>query len=335
MPNVAHNFIDLGGRDKPDDTRDIKLGAAALPIYTFPKVLTNQMAWAQAVEYQGHQPACGAHAGTTMQGIRRGSRYTPRFTWGDIKSFDGNPIESGTDMRSIFKSVTKTGVLNFNQLGNEVTLPLVKYAHPPVTSQQTTLALQNKGDGYGFITDRTFNGIKQFINDHGPSIMLMRVGDEMWTTPNGVTSWMEHDVLPMRVPKVVVSGHFVVVHSYDEQYIYFLNSFGSTWGRNGHGYFGAEYMPLINDVGALFPLAFTKDLLLGMTDPDVLRLQKLLNKDPRTRIASSGSGSPGQETTTFGPLTQVAVKKFQTLYGILPAVGYCGPLTRAVLNGFV
>ncbi len=331
-----HGFVNLGGRDKPVDSRDIKLGAAAAIKYSFPPTLSNNDAWHAPVEYQGQQPACGAHAGAAMKGIRARGNFTPRFTWADLKTFDGFPIADGTDMRSIFKSLTKSGgALPFSSLGNDVTLPLPSYAHPVLSTAQVALAAKNKGDGYGFITDLSFNGIKQFISDHGPSVLLFRVGSELWTAPSGQASWAEKDILPLRAPANIVGGHFVVVHSYDEQYIYFLNSFGNTWGRQGHGYFGADYMPFVNDVGTLFPLAFTHDLSFGMTDPDVKRLQVVLNKDPRTRVAASGTGSPGQETEFFGSLTQNALKRFQALYSITPAAGYCGPLTRAVLQGFL
>lgn len=328
-----HGFTKLGGLDKPSDSRDIKLGSAGAPTYTFAPTLTNAQAWAQPVEYQGQQPACGAHSGAELKGIRHKSRFTPRYTWEDIKTFDGFPLDSGTDMRSVFKSITKDGVVDFNLLGNDVTLSEQEYAHPTITPAIRLNAGSNVGDGYGFITDLSFNGIKQFISDHGPSIIMLRVGQEWWTAPNGTDSWLEKDILPIRPPMAVIDGHFVIVHSYDEQYIYFLNSWGDTWGRNGHGYFGANYMPFVNDVGALFALSFSKDLYQGMTDADVKRLQVILNKNPLTRIATMGPGSPNNETNYFGQLTFNAVQKFQKFYNITPQSGYCGPLTRAVLNG--
>ena len=76
---------------------------------------------------------------------------------------------------------------------------------------------------------------------------------------------------------------------------------------------------------------FNSDLEYKMTSPDVKNLQIVLNKDPNTRVAVSGAGSPGQETTYFGPLTLAAVKKYQAANGI-PTTGYVGPLTRAALN---
>lgn len=77
---------------------------------------------------------------------------------------------------------------------------------------------------------------------------------------------------------------------------------------------------------------FNTDLTVGSTGTDVLNLQKVLNMSADTRVASSGAGSPGNETTYFGTLTKNAVMKFQQKYGITPVAGYVGPITRAKLN---
>lgn len=329
-PITPHGFENLGGRPKPIDERDLKLGAAVPVGYTFPRTLTNNDAWNAPVEYQGQQPACGAHAGAKTKGLALNMRATPRFTWGDLKTFDGWPIESGTDIRSIFKSITKQGVLDFAQLGNDVTLSIPDYAKAP-TQAFLTLAAKHSGMGYGFIQDLTFNGLKQFIADHGPTIILLRLGNEWWTAPDGTGSWAEKDILPLRTPAIVTSGHFVVAHSYDDDYIYFINSFSDRWGRRGHGFFGANYMPFINDAGALFPLKFTKDLYLGMSDSQVIDLQRYLNKHGFS-VALIGPGSAGQETSYFGNLTRQAVQRWQKANGIYPTLGYFGPLSRAFVE---
>ncbi len=78
--------------------------------------------------------------------------------------------------------------------------------------------------------------------------------------------------------------------------------------------------------------AFNKDLSVGMTNGDVAHLQALLNEDIATQVAvAPNPGSAGSETSTFGPATLAAVKIFQAGHA-LPATGFVGPLTRAVLN---
>jgi peptidoglycan hydrolase-like protein with peptidoglycan-binding domain len=80
----------------------------------------------------------------------------------------------------------------------------------------------------------------------------------------------------------------------------------------------------------------TRDLSLGSVGDDVKTLQKILNADSSTMVASSGTGSKGNETTRFGPATASAVKKFQDKYSITTAAkggyGRVGPSTRKQLN---
>jgi hypothetical protein len=77
---------------------------------------------------------------------------------------------------------------------------------------------------------------------------------------------------------------------------------------------------------------FNTNLTVGSTGADVMNLQKVLNMSADTRVAASGVGSPGNESSYFGALTKAAVVKFQLKNGISPAAGYVGPITRAKLN---
>lgn len=85
---------------------------------------------------------------------------------------------------------------------------------------------------------------------------------------------------------------------------------------------------------------FKKDLKIGDTHIDVKELQKLLNSNPQTQIATSGAGSVGNETNYFGNLTKQAVIKFQnnhaseilTPVGLTKGTGYVGSSTRLKLN---
>jgi peptidoglycan hydrolase-like protein with peptidoglycan-binding domain len=107
------------------------------------------------------------------------------------------------------------------------------------------------------------------------------------------------------------------------------------------------FVPLSFLCAALLPVSvfayqFSYTLTQGSRGPAVFELQKLLNANPRTRIALSGAGSPGNETDYFGPATTRAVIRFQELHReevLAPAnlsygTGVVGVLTRQKLNSF-
>ncbi|MES3030873.1 MAG: LamG-like jellyroll fold domain-containing protein [Patescibacteria group bacterium] len=73
---------------------------------------------------------------------------------------------------------------------------------------------------------------------------------------------------------------------------------------------------------------FQRNLTLDSTGPDVKALQIYLNTHGFP-VATSGVGSPGNETTYFGYATRAALIKFQLSKGIVPASGFFGPITRA------
>ncbi|KKR45577.1 MAG: hypothetical protein UT80_C0033G0007, partial [Parcubacteria group bacterium GW2011_GWC1_40_13] len=78
-------------------------------------------------------------------------------------------------------------------------------------------------------------------------------------------------------------------------------------------------------------VSFTLDLKVGSRGTEVTNLQKSLNTDSRTQVASSGAGSPGNESSYFGALTKSAVMKYQIIKGI-SATGMVDAATRASLN---
>jgi hypothetical protein len=78
-------------------------------------------------------------------------------------------------------------------------------------------------------------------------------------------------------------------------------------------------------------VAFTRTLQLGSTGSDVKALQQFLNSKG-FKVSATGAGSPGFETSTFGPATKAAVMRFQTANNIVPTSGIFGPLTRVKVN---
>lgn len=77
--------------------------------------------------------------------------------------------------------------------------------------------------------------------------------------------------------------------------------------------------------------AFIRDLSLNMKGEDVRALQAFLNAKG-FKVAASGAGSVGNETTLFGPATKAALIRYQKANGIKPAIGYFGPVTRAYVS---
>jgi hypothetical protein len=89
------------------------------------------------------------------------------------------------------------------------------------------------------------------------------------------------------------------------------------------------------------PYTWTRDLNVGATGADVMKLQQFLNADPDTRVAATGAGSVGAETEYYGPATAAAVSKMQVKYrsqvlapaNLVNPTGYFGPSSRAAANG--
>lgn len=76
-------------------------------------------------------------------------------------------------------------------------------------------------------------------------------------------------------------------------------------------------------------MTWSRSLKLGSRGADVKDLQVFLNMCADTKVSNSGAGSPGMETTYFGPATKAAVIKWQAARGVYPNSGLFGPLSRA------
>jgi len=339
-----HGFSNLGGLEMPVDERDLQLDLGAATATTVPEVYMPDAFFNRPrVFYQRDIPDCGANAGAFLAAYldeHAGQEYSPDYQWIDIKTFDGYALTDGTDMRSIFKSLSKPkGSLPYAMLPEQTTLPLAQFSSTNrVTDAMKTEAAKHPIESYAFHNEAlTFDQLKALIYKNKAVVLLIRLGDEFWTDKNGRNSWAEKDILPLRSPRSVISGHFIVAGAFDTNYIYFANWWSNAWGRKGYGYFAPNYMPQIVGVGTAVDSldqikpVFTRDLTIGSTGLDVLALQKWLNTHGFVLVAQ-GPGSPGNESTYFGPVTQAAVARFQTAHQIMPNAGYFGPKTRAVIN---
>jgi hypothetical protein len=129
-------------------------------------------------------------------------------------------------------------------------------------------------------------------------------------------------------------GHCVALIGWNPTHIIFQNSWGDRWGDEGLGYISKDYLPkearaVLVDLPNDFKITkeevcFSEDLLYGMKNNEVVKLQDCLKKQGvfPTYIDSTGF---------FGTITFNSVKKFQRMWGIIDT-GYVGPLTRGRLN---
>lgn len=194
----------------------------------------------------------------------------------------------------------------------------------------------NKIDGYAQVNINDPQALAKAINDSDAGIIArFEVGKE-WFTP----SWKEKDINPLKNPKSILSGHAInmTAFNYEKDLRQVLtNTWSPLWCRNGSAdVLHDKYKPteawLVTDLPdkvkeAIHVVAttFTKDLKIGMTDPQVQKLQQFLNSHgyPVTKL--------GEETLFFGPKTQQALINFQKANGI-PNTGYFGSITRGVIN---
>ncbi len=80
-------------------------------------------------------------------------------------------------------------------------------------------------------------------------------------------------------------------------------------------------------------VTFSRNLRVGSRGSDVKCFQVLLNTHGY-QLAASGAGSPGNETSYFGPRTLASVRAWQAAQGWTPA-NQVGPLSRAKFNSWL
>lgn len=109
----------------------------------------------------------------------------------------------------------------------------------------------------------------------------------------------------------------------------------SSIGSYAPGYGPRAYTaPVVTTPSSSPKFQFMKNLNSGMTDSDVLELQKFLNTNGY-EVSAIGGGSAGHETNYFGNSTKNALIKFQKANNIAPSVGFFGQITRGVVNNLI
>lgn len=266
------------GNNKPlIDGRNLLLGKVQTPVPNLPLQYWNTFVWGLPPEtidlyYQRQTPSCGAHATALLKYILDSKDtsashkpYSARFNWNRIRARDGLSASEGSWLKDILAVLKNSGACDIDLLPNDTTLDDFQYVWANITPEMLENATPKQIGSYTVDTSPTFNQIKQAIFQNGAVILLTDVSERWWTNSSGNTSWTESDILPLynHLNSQTVSRHYFVAHSYDEKYIYGLNSFSSKWGKGGHLYFGEDYLPHVLQMATAqdIPDALVKNLI--------------------------------------------------------------------------
>lgn len=257
MQNIELGF---GLKPSPKDERDYKLHEINAKIGYAPATPVSYLSDISQlpVLMQGTQPSCVGHA--TAAGMMWKDNgawswdYSPRYLYDLCKRDDGDPNE-GTFYRQALKEANSYGVCDNAEFPNDVTLPYATYVNwNLIPANAFSVASDRKVQTYVSVQNLTFQSIKDAIYQNGVVLLGVEVGKEWYTSVEGIGSWVAADVLPVRPPATVISGHAILAYGFDANYIYFRNSWSTEWGNEGNGYFGINYMPFVQEAWTFMDL---------------------------------------------------------------------------------
>ena len=333
--------------ESPKDSRTVKHEDTTT--ITTPLVKGGYQYLPTDIENQFNVGICTAISMVQNQEKANGKKYSADFHYLMEKRQDGN-WDEGSSLLTSCKVANKIGFLPVNlwtfttdadREGTYANYIAKLQAIPEATVQSLIAQCVDKIPGYASVDITDSQAMAKAITDSKAGILCRyTVGNEWWTDIYGNYTFDPARLNPIRPPQNPIDGHAIGMPYFDytvniSQSL--CNTWGTEWNNQGVGYtYWINYRPteawvILNQAPILPPFSFQHDLQFGMTSPDIQRLQQVLNRNHATQVALTGVGSLGQETQYFGGLTFQAVKKFQTLNN-LPSTGFCGPLTRAVLN---
>lgn len=360
--SVSKNQVSFGAVPSPRDYRDVPL-ASVPPTGALPQSYFEDVS-ALPVWNQKKIGSCVGHAAAKykqrLDQIETGTIFSlsPRFLYAMAKSEDGFAGE-GTYPRLVAKILKDYGCATEKTVANDTSLPHEDYVFQRSKANIPQGAFDDakpfKIKGYAFPNIKSADELKQAVVDWRGAIILMQLGEEWWKSKDGNNSWSANDIVPLRPPKSIVSGHEVWLYGYENTAdgrtkFYIYNSWSADWGLSGKAWFYFdEYAPFLveavtfvdlpnevkEDIQNLppaekFTYTFNNNLSYGQTNKEISALQTALRID--------GVYS-GPVTGYYGSLTAAGVLAFWTKYEIaswwertLLRGRSVGPKTRTKLN---
>lgn len=227
--------------------------------------------------YQAQEPACVAHAITQyvmwLHYKKTGEikLLSPRFLYAlTIKAMGTDPTQ-GSSLAVALKTAQTYGICEDVFLHNDTSIPVNDYVDlTKITQDAYNNGLNYRINKYHFLATLDEMSLKQAMNMYGLLLYGINISDSWWKNSAGFNSWLAKDLFPIRPPKGMtdpsLSHHLILGYGYDQTpFDYFRNSFGSTWGQNGNGWFGT------NDVGYIYEAAVIEDLQDAPTPAPVIQ----------------------------------------------------------------
>lgn len=176
---------------------------------------------------------------------------------------DGFPLSEGTSIQNALYQGHKKGISETSYILDDHNLPEYVFVNSVVlTPAAQANALTHTIYSYAFVSDLSVNSLKNAIHQNGLVAVGATINQNWWTNKSGTVTWSASEILPIRPPLThdpkidpSLSGHLFVLYGYDEQYFYFVNSFGDTWGEKGTGYFKVDEVPFIYEAAAIVDLS--------------------------------------------------------------------------------
>ncbi len=183
---------------------------------------------------------------------------------------DGFPLDEGTSIENALYEAHKRGICEVAYFVDDHALSTKPFSDYALISQTAYAnGLKHTIQSYAFVSDLSDNGLKNAIYQNGLVVVGALINQNWWTDKSGNVSWDSSDILPIRPPATrdasidtSLGGHAFVLYGYDEQYFYFVNSFGAEWASSGCGYFKADEVPYIYEAATMLDLDPTQVALI-------------------------------------------------------------------------
>lgn len=267
---MKRNFTQFGCLPDPVDERDVLLSSVQSPIDIPDEYKTAIKRY--GIDSQNGQPSCVGNASSKVKehqeylDLKKVLDFSPRFIYALCKKID-DWSGKGTYLRIAMKVLQKWGVCLEDLFKSDYSLPYDKFKDwKEIPDEAIKQAERYKIKTYARV-DNNWEALKQAIYQNGVVLSGATGSREGWSQ------------LPIRPPKDDENtwGHAIALTGYDKDYIYFVNSWSSSWGSNGIGYFGKDYLPLLHSTWTSVDI----DTNLLMTKEQITKLyQAVFHREP-------------------------------------------------------